>query len=50
MHRVFILMKNLPNLQQLKVKFRVEERMIQPTCYFKNLISCNTLRRITFTG
>ncbi|CAF3884420.1 unnamed protein product, partial [Rotaria magnacalcarata] len=32
------------------VKFRVEERMIQPTCYFKNLISCNTLRRITFTG
>ncbi|CAF4510454.1 unnamed protein product [Rotaria socialis] len=50
MHRVFILMQNLPNLQQLKVKFRIEERMIQPTCYFKNLISCNTLQRITFTG
>ncbi|CAF2799969.1 unnamed protein product [Rotaria sp. Silwood2] len=50
MHRVFILIKHLPKLRQLKVKFRIEERMIQPTSYVENVTLCKTLHRVTFTG
>ncbi|CAF3822933.1 unnamed protein product [Rotaria sordida] len=50
MYRVFILIKHLPNLEQLKVKFRIEERMIQPTLYVENVTLCKTLHRVTFTG
>ncbi|CAF0916147.1 unnamed protein product [Rotaria sp. Silwood1] len=50
MHSVFILIKHLPNLQQLKVKFRMEERIIQPTSYAENVTLCKTLHRVTFTG
>lgn len=47
MHRVFILIGHLPNLQELKVKFRIEEHMVQPK---PNIEGYNTLQRVTFTG
>jgi len=50
MHKVFILIEHLPRLQELKVKFRSEDRMVQPSSPLERVISKTTLRRVIFTG
>ncbi|CAF1215228.1 unnamed protein product [Adineta ricciae] len=51
MHRVFMLIENLPNLQELKVKLRTEERLVQPkfTCKDNSHLA-NKLQSVSFTG
>ncbi|CAF0994391.1 unnamed protein product [Adineta steineri] len=50
MHRVFALIEHLPNLQELKVKFRTEERLVQPKPNLDSVITHNKLYRVTFIG
>ncbi|UJR36599.1 hypothetical protein I4U23_029319 [Adineta vaga] len=50
MYRVFLLIENLPNLEELKVKFRTEESLVQPKFNLKDGILQNKLHRVTFTG
>ena len=50
MNRLFVLLEHLPNLEDLKVNFRNEERLIQPEVPVLNATPCDVLRRVTFTG
>ena len=50
MNRLFALLEHLPNLEDLKVNFRNEERLIQPEVPVLDATPCDVLRRVTFTG
>ncbi|CAF1462369.1 unnamed protein product [Rotaria sordida] len=50
MHPVFILIKHLPNIHELKVKIRSQQCIGQELPNTKGIKSCNTLHSVTFTG
>mgnify|MGYP001029737409 FL=1 len=50
MRRLFIILEHLPQLTDLKVKFRNEDRMVEPVISTNRLNSNSILNRVIFTG